>query len=68
VDVNVRDGHLELRLTWINTKIKAEQFFFLMDSKTLRSVDFQFMGTNKTRIASLNKAFEARGKVGLLAK
>jgi hypothetical protein len=58
----------ELRLTWINTKIKAEQFFFLMDSQTLKSVDFQFMDTNKTRIASLNKAFEARGKAGLLAK
>lgn len=56
----------ELELREINTKLKAENFYFLTEMKTLKTVDFRFMDFNKGRIEKLNNHFHFKGKENIL--
>jgi hypothetical protein len=58
----------KIRLEEINTKIKAERFFFLTEMETLEEVDFEFIDFNKTRIGKLNKWFIENGKENAIKK
>ncbi len=61
-------GLRELELSEINTKLKAEEFYFLTEMSSLRKVDFRFMDFNKRRIQKLKRHFEEQGKGRLLNK
>jgi hypothetical protein len=52
----------KIKLEEINTKLKAEQFYFLTRMETLKEIDFEFIDYNKTRIEKLNKWFKENGK------
>ncbi len=56
----------ELELQEINTKLKAEQFFFLAEMTTLKTLDFRFMDFNKNRIEKLINYFKLTGKEDIL--
>ena len=56
----------ELELQEINTKLKAEQFYFLTEMNTLKTVDFRFIDFNKGRIEKLNNYFKINGKQNIL--
>lgn len=58
----------ELELNEINSKLKAEQFYFLTEIDTLKTLDFRFMDYNKARIEKLNKIFNERNKDHILKK
>lgn len=58
----------ELLLKEINTKLKAEQFYFLTAMDTLTSLDYRFMDFNKSRIEKLNNRFKEKGKDYILKK
>jgi hypothetical protein len=55
-----------LELTEINTKLKAEQFYFLFDMPSLKKLDYRFMDFNKKRIETLNNECKKRGREDLL--
>lgn len=57
-------AHLEL--SEINTKLKAEQFYFLFDMPSLKKLDYQFMDFNIKRIEALNNECRRRGREDLL--
>lgn len=48
----------ELELMEINTKLKADQFYFIGNLENIKSFDFRFIDFNKKRIDTLNKYFE----------
>lgn len=52
----------ELRLTEINTKLKAEQFYFLFAMPSLQKLDYRFIDFNKKRIDTLNEESRKRGR------
>jgi Leucine-rich repeat (LRR) protein len=52
----------KLYLDDINTKLKAEQFYFLANIKTLKSLDIRFMDSGKNRIRKIMEHFKASGK------
>lgn len=56
-----------LALEEINTKLKAEQFYFLSEMSTLKALDFRFIDVNKSRIDKLNKAFKEKGMESVLS-
>ncbi|MEN5378751.1 hypothetical protein [Sphingobacterium kitahiroshimense] len=56
----------ELLLKEINTKLKAEQFYFLTAMDTLTSLDYRFMDFNKSRIEKLNNWFKEKSKEYIL--
>lgn len=58
----------ELELNEINTKLKPEQFYFLTEIDTLKTLDFRFMDYNKARIEKLNKIFKEKNKEHILKK
>jgi len=58
----------KLRLHEINTKLKAEQFYFLSTMDTLIEIDYEFIDFNKGRIKKLNDFFEKEGKSILIKK
>ncbi|MCP1996315.1 hypothetical protein [Flavobacterium sp. HSC-61S13] len=58
----------ELQLNEINTKLKAEQFYFLAEIDTLKTLDFRFMDYNKARIEKLNTIFNEKNKDHILKK
>lgn len=58
----------ELLLKEINTKLKAEQFYYLTAMDTLTSLDYRFMDFNKSRIEKLNNWFKEKGKDYILKK
>ncbi len=58
----------ELDLNEINTKLKAEQFYFLTEIDTLKTLDFRFIDYNKSRIEKLNKIFKEKNKDHILKK
>ncbi len=58
----------ELELNEINTKLKPEQFYFLTEMETLKTLDFRFMDFNKNRIEKLNKIFKENGKDYIVKK
>ncbi|GAB1856428.1 hypothetical protein MHTCC0001_12630 [Flavobacteriaceae bacterium MHTCC 0001] len=57
-----------LKLKEINTKLKAEQFYFLSTMDTLVEIDYKFIDFNKGRIKKLNDFFEKEGKSTLIKK
>lgn len=57
-----------LELNEINTKLKAEQFYFLTEIDTLKTLDFRFMDYNKARIEKLNTIFKEKNKANILRK
>jgi hypothetical protein len=58
----------ELTLNEINTKLPAEQFYFLTEMDTLTTVDFRFIDFSKNRIEKLNKVFKEKNKDNILKK
>lgn len=56
----------ELELQEINTKLKAEEFYFLTKMNTLKTLDFRFMDFNKNRIEKLNNYFKLNDKEDIL--
>jgi hypothetical protein len=52
----------------INTKLNSEQFYFLTEMKTLKTLDLRFMDYNKKRIENLIKIFKEKNKDGILKK
>lgn len=58
----------DLTLNEINTKLKPEQFYFLTEMNTLKTLDFRFMDYNKNRIEKLNKMFKEKDKDNILKK
>ena len=58
----------KLELAEINTKLDAEQFYFLAAIKTLKEIDFRFIDFNKKRIDRLNKWFAEKGKENIVIK
>jgi len=58
----------KIELEEINTKLNAEQFYFLAEMKTLKEIDFRFIDFNKKRIDKLNKHFIEKGKGNLIMK
>lgn len=58
----------ELQLSEINTKLKAEQFYFLFDMPSLKKLDYRFIDFNKKRIEALNNECEKRGREDLITE
>jgi hypothetical protein len=58
----------ELRLHEINSKLKAERFYFLTEMNTLKSIDFRFMDFNEKRIKTLANKFVEMGKENMLKR
>ena len=58
----------KLVLREINTKLQAEEFYFLTEIETLNEIDFRFIDFNKNRIEKLNKWFKENGKENILKK
>lgn len=58
----------KLRLEEINTKINAEQFYFLTEIKTLTEVNFKFIDFNKKRIDKLTEWFIENNKENIIKK
>jgi hypothetical protein len=52
----------KLKLCEINTRLKAEQFYFLSEIKTLKELDFRLIDFNKSRIGKLNMWFTGNKK------
>jgi hypothetical protein len=57
-----------LELNDINTKLEAEQFYFLTEMQTVKEIDFRFIDFNKKRIDLLNKWFVKNGKESILKR
>jgi hypothetical protein len=56
----------KLKLEEINTKLNAEQFYFLTEIKTLKEIDIRFIDFNKKRMDKLHKWFKENGKENML--
>lgn len=52
----------ELRLTEINTRLKAEQFYFLFEMPALQKLDYRFIDFNRKRIEALDAESRRRGR------
>ncbi|MDR1912679.1 MAG: hypothetical protein LBQ52_10110 [Helicobacteraceae bacterium] len=57
-----------LSLQEINTKIKAEEFYFLAEINSLKEVDTRFLDLNKGRIKKITDHFIKRQKAELLKR
>ena len=55
-------------LSYLNNTTKPEQFYFLTEMETLKTLDFRFIDYNKGRIEKLNKIFKEKNKDNILKK
>jgi hypothetical protein len=58
----------KLNLEEINTKLKAEAFYFLVNLHTLQALDIEFIDVNKGRIKKMKDWFIAHHKAHLLKR
>lgn len=56
---------VNLEMTEINAKVKAEQFYFLFEMTSLKKLDYRFIDFNKKRIEALNNECRRRGREDL---
>lgn len=58
----------ELEMSEVNTKLKADDFYFLKDMKSLKILDYRFIDFNKTRIEKLNRFFKENNMEKIIIK